>query len=290
MALGPGELDVAVFTGLAGRGRAAARAGDTTGARALFGQALGLWRGPALADAAPMCPVLAGEAARLEETRLAVAEERIACDLLLGRHAEVAGELAGLVSECPLRERLVGLLMTALYRCGRRGEALAVFDTARRVLAEQLGLDPGPELAGLQAKVLADDPTLAAPAPAAAPRSPLVGNAVPVPRSRMRSAQSTDQKVAAAVRLCKCYRSAPLRRLHSPQSSWRLSTVVAPPRVTGMTWSYCRSNLLPHSAHWPPSRSNTARRTSRGMGWRCPWGRGCRPSSTLSIMWARSRR
>jgi DNA-binding SARP family transcriptional activator/Tfp pilus assembly protein PilF len=173
LALRAGELDVEVFSGLAGRGRAAARAGDPVAARELFGQALELWRGAALADAAPLCPVLAGEAARLEETRLAVVEERIGCDLALGRHSEVVGELAGLVAQFPLRERLAGLLMTALYRCGRRGEALAAYDAARRVLAEELGLDPGPELAGLQAQVLADDPALAAPtavstAPAAA--------------------------------------------------------------------------------------------------------------------------
>jgi len=164
LALGPGELDVAVFGDLAGRGREAARAGDPAAARELFGQALGLWRGAALADAAPLCPRLAGEAARLEEARLAVVEERVGCDLALGRHGEVAGELAGLVGEFPLRERLAVLLMTALYRCGRRGEALAAFEAARRVLAAELGLDPGPELAGLQAKVLADDPALAAPA------------------------------------------------------------------------------------------------------------------------------
>jgi predicted ATPase/class 3 adenylate cyclase len=169
LALGPGELDVAVFGELAGRGREAARAGDAVGARELFGQALGLWRGAALADAAPLCPRLAGEAARLEEARLAVTEERIGCDLALGRHGEVAGELAGLVAEFPLRERLAGLLMTALYRCGRRGEALAVYDGARRVLAGELGLDPGPELAGLQARVLADDPALVAPAPTVVP-------------------------------------------------------------------------------------------------------------------------
>ena len=77
--LGPGELDVEVFRDLAGRGRQAARAGDAAGARELFGQALGLWRGAALADAAPLCPRLAGEAARLEEARLAVVEERIGC-------------------------------------------------------------------------------------------------------------------------------------------------------------------------------------------------------------------
>src|SRR6266567_1706855 len=164
LAVGPGELDVAVFTALAGRGRAAVRAGDAAAAQELLGQALGLWRGAALADAAPLCPRLAGEAARLEEARLAVIEQRIGCDLALGQHAEVVGELAGLVSEFPLRERLAALLMTALYRSGRRGEALAAYDRARRVLAGELGLDPGPELAGLQAKVLTDDPALAAPA------------------------------------------------------------------------------------------------------------------------------
>jgi DNA-binding SARP family transcriptional activator len=164
LVLGPGELDVVVFRDLAERGREAVRAGATAAARELFGQALRLWRGPGLADAAGLCPRLAGEAARLEEARLAVAEERIGCDLALGRHAEVVGELADLVAQFPLRERLAVLLMTALYRCGRRGEALAVFDATRRRLVDQLGLDPGPELAGLQAQVLADDPALAAPA------------------------------------------------------------------------------------------------------------------------------
>ena len=164
LTLGPGELDVAAFRDLARLGREAARAGDAAGARELFGQALGLWRGAALADAAPLCGRLAGEAARLEEARLAVVEERIGCDLALSRHGEVAGELAGLAAEFPLRERLTALLMTALYRCGRRGEALAAYEGARRRLAGELGLDPGPELAGLQAQVLADDPALAAPA------------------------------------------------------------------------------------------------------------------------------
>ena len=167
LALGPGELDVAVFRDLAGRGREAARAGDAAAARELLGQALGMWRGAALADAAPLCPRLAGEAARLEGARAAVVEERVGCDLALGRHAEVVEELAGLVAQFPLRERLAGLLITALYRCGRRGEALAAYDSTRRVLAGELGLDPGRELAGLQARVLADDPALAAPAPSA---------------------------------------------------------------------------------------------------------------------------
>ena len=185
LALGPGELDVAVFGELAGQGRGAARAGDAAAARELFGRALGLWRGAALADAAPLCGRLAGEAARLEEARLAVVEERAGCDLALGRHGEVAGELAGLVAEFPLRERLAALLMTALYRCGRRGEALAVYDATRRVLVGELGLDPGPELAGLQAQVLADDPALAAPAAVRGGSAPATAQATPpviVPR------------------------------------------------------------------------------------------------------------
>ena len=106
LALGPGELDVAVFRELAGRGRDAARAGDAERARELFGQALGVWRGAALADTAGLCARLGGEAARLEEARLAVVEERIGADLALGRHGEVAGELAGLVEQFPLREML----------------------------------------------------------------------------------------------------------------------------------------------------------------------------------------
>ena len=177
LVLEPGELDRDVFRDLAERGREAARQGDAAGARELFARALGLWRGAALADAAPLCSRLAGEAARLEEARLAVVEERIGCDLALGRHAEVAGELAGLVSEFPLRERLTALLMTALYRCGRRGEALAAYEGARRLLAGELGLDPGPELARLQAQVLADDPMLAAPAAVRGRAAPAVAAA-----------------------------------------------------------------------------------------------------------------
>jgi len=166
LVLAEAEADTGLFRSLTGRGREAARAGDVAAAAGLFAQALGLWRGTALADVAGLCPRLAGDAAGLEELRAGVVEERIECDLALGRHGEVAAEGPGLVAEFPLRERLAGQLMVALWRCGRRGEALAVFDSARRVLAEELGIDPGPELAQLHAKVLADDPSLAPPAAA----------------------------------------------------------------------------------------------------------------------------
>src|SRR5262245_4576769 len=161
------EVDAGLFRSLARRGREAARAGEVTSAAELFGQALGLWRGAALADVVGLCPRLVGDAASLEELRAGVVEERAECDLALGRHAEVAAGAPGLAAAFPLRERLAGQLMVALYRCGRRGEALAVFDITRRVLARELGLDPGPDLAGLQAKVLADDPSLAPPSPVA---------------------------------------------------------------------------------------------------------------------------
>jgi predicted ATPase/DNA-binding SARP family transcriptional activator/Tfp pilus assembly protein PilF len=157
-------MDVSEFEVLAGRGRDAARAGDAGSAAKLLRQALDLWRGPALADAVSLCSRLAGDAARLEELRVGVIEDLADCDLALGRHGEVADELTSLAAQLPLRERLASQLMLALYRCGRRGEALAAFDRTRRVLAAELGLDPGPMLRELHARMLADDPALAAPA------------------------------------------------------------------------------------------------------------------------------
>jgi DNA-binding SARP family transcriptional activator len=164
LVLAEDEVDAGLFRSLAARGRQAARAADITAAASLFTRALGLWRGAALADVVGLCPRLAGDAAGLEELRAGVSEERVECDLMLGRHGDVAAEGPGLVAEFPLRERLAGQLMVALWRCGRRGEALATFDSTRRVLAKELGLDPGPALTQIQARVLADDPPLAIPA------------------------------------------------------------------------------------------------------------------------------
>jgi predicted ATPase/DNA-binding SARP family transcriptional activator len=127
-------------------------------------EALALWRGPALADIATL-PGLRPEAERLEELRLRAIEERLEADLGGGRHAEVVGELGGLVAAHPLRERLHGLLMLALYRAGRQADALAVYQDARRLLVEELGIEPGADLKELERRILAQDVSLGPAAP-----------------------------------------------------------------------------------------------------------------------------
>lgn len=124
-----------------------------------FDEALALWRGPAFADLTDERSLLA-EAARLDELRLAAIEDRTEAMLTLGRHAEVIGELEMLTATHPLRERLWGQLVLALYRTGRQAEALAAFERARQVLAEELGIDPSPELRRLHERILRQSPEL----------------------------------------------------------------------------------------------------------------------------------
>ena len=130
--------------------------------------ALALWRGAALADLADE-PFAAAEIRRLEEFRLRATELAIDADLAAGRHAEVIGELDALVVEEPLRERLRAQLMLALYRSGRQADALEAYQSAREMLVEQLGIEPGPELHDMQQAILDQDPALDAPAVAAGP-------------------------------------------------------------------------------------------------------------------------
>jgi DNA-binding SARP family transcriptional activator/Tfp pilus assembly protein PilF len=158
----PEQVDLHAFEQLVGAARQAIAAGDPGAAMELFRQALGLWRGPALGGVALTSPLLSGEVARLEEARLAALEDRIEAELALGRHAQLIGELEALVAEDPLRERLQGLLMVALYRSGRQARALEVFQTARRVLRDELGLEPGRALQRLQHQILTADPALEA--------------------------------------------------------------------------------------------------------------------------------
>jgi DNA-binding SARP family transcriptional activator len=158
--LGSGRLDADEFERLVAEGRAALGGAEAVAAGNRFRAALGLWRGPALADVAEVEP-LAREAARLEELRLAAVEGRLEADLAAGSHAEVAGELERLVGEHPLRERLWRLLMLALYRGGRQADALAAYQRARAVLAGELGLEPGLELRELERAVLREVAPLA---------------------------------------------------------------------------------------------------------------------------------
>jgi predicted ATPase/DNA-binding SARP family transcriptional activator len=155
----PETVDVWRFAQLAVKGRAALAAGEAETAAGLFGEALGLWRGDALAEFADE-EFAQAEIARLQEERLAVFEDRVDADLACGRHGELAGELEEAVRSQPLRERRRAQLMLALYRSGRQADALRQFQDARRVLGEELGLDPGPELRRLEAAVLAQDPSL----------------------------------------------------------------------------------------------------------------------------------
>lgn len=158
------DFDVARFSRLVSTGRAAA-GDDPARARRLLGEALELWRGPALADF-PYERFAIAEAARLEELRLAALSDRIDADLALGDHAAVVPELERLVAEHPLREHLWGQLMLALYRSARQAEALTVYRRLTDTLAEELGLEPGAELRRLQQAILTQDTALDLPQPA----------------------------------------------------------------------------------------------------------------------------
>ena len=164
LSVDPGVVDAVGFERLAASGQAALRRGDPAAAAGCFREALELWRGPALAGVGEV-ESLAREAARLEELRLAAVEGRIEADIELGLHAEVTGELEGLVAEHPLRERLWRLLILALYRGERQADALAAYLRARDMLAAELGLEPGEELRRLEEAVLRQE-VPAAPPPA----------------------------------------------------------------------------------------------------------------------------
>jgi DNA-binding SARP family transcriptional activator len=153
------QLDLERFEKLRDEGRVALAGDDPESAAAHLAEALRLWRGPALAEFASE-PLRRSEGARLEELHLATLEEEIEANLALGRHAELVGELEGLVARHPLRERLRGQLMLALYRSGRQAEALAAYQDARRTLVGELGLEPGRALQDLERAILRHDSAL----------------------------------------------------------------------------------------------------------------------------------
>jgi DNA-binding SARP family transcriptional activator/tetratricopeptide (TPR) repeat protein len=186
--LGPGGLDADQFAECLGKSRGLRASGDMNGAAQVVDEALGLWRGQPFAGVPG--PFAESERLRLDELRTTAAEERADLMLTRGQSAAAVPELTTLVAEHPLRERARGLLMIALYRCGRQAEALHVFHDARARLADDLGIDPGTELTRVHQRVLAMDPALDGPGqvPAAEPvsrpavrPSPATAGASPVP-------------------------------------------------------------------------------------------------------------
>jgi DNA-binding SARP family transcriptional activator len=164
LSLTPGSLDLEVFDREVARARAARVAGQLPEAAQAVHAALQLWRGPAFDGLTNA--LLDAERTRLDERRVSVIEERIEIDLALGDDHDLASELQRLVAEYPLRERLRGLLMTALYRSGRQAEALTAFRQAARYLRDELGVDPSAELQELHQRILANDASLGNPASA----------------------------------------------------------------------------------------------------------------------------
>ncbi len=162
--IGRGQLDADRFGELVEEASRAQEDGDPAAAAAKLDEALKLWRGPPLADFAYQ-PFAQREIARLEELRVLAVADRLDADLTLGKHATVVGELDALIDEHPLRERLRGQLMLALYRSGRQAEALDAYQNARRTLIDELGIEPGPTLQELERRILHQDPDLDLPPP-----------------------------------------------------------------------------------------------------------------------------
>jgi DNA-binding SARP family transcriptional activator len=158
---GDGALDLTAAEALWADAEKARQSGDLCQARALLNKALNLWDGEPLANVPG--PYAETQRARLGEWRLQLLEARLDMDLEQGCHAEAVSELTALTAAHPLRERLRELLMLALYRSGRQAEALAVYADTRRLLADELGVDPRPGLADLQQRILQADPALAEP-------------------------------------------------------------------------------------------------------------------------------
>jgi DNA-binding SARP family transcriptional activator len=181
--LGPAGLDLDRFEDGLSAARAAGQRGDQARAAALLRGALGLWRGEALAGVPG--PYAESRRVRLSELWLAAEEERLALDIAAGRPAAAAAELRVLLADHPFREGLSESLLLALYQAGRQADALAVYDTVRRGLREELGVDPGAALQDLYQRILRADGQLTGAAPERAgltrePRRPALALAGPI--------------------------------------------------------------------------------------------------------------
>ena len=210
--LDPGQLDLHRFERLVERADRDLAANDPASAAAALQEALAQWSGQPLVDFtyAPFAQAAIG---RLEELRLAALEKRVEADLALGRHAALIAELRSLTDEHPLRERLRAQLMLALYRAGRQAEALAEYQAGRRVLVEELGIEPGPDLQ----RARAGDPQAGAGARRHRPRADPVDSrlavrrcgAQPAARRRRATGETTEARES-----CSCEPSPIARRLY----------------------------------------------------------------------------
>ncbi|MET9390834.1 BTAD domain-containing putative transcriptional regulator [Streptomyces sp. NPDC006624] len=190
----PEQLDATRFERAVAAGRARLDAGEAAEAAELLGEALAEWRGSALSDLAEQ-GVRWPELTALRQLRLDAMEDRFEAELACGRHHAVLGELTSLAEAEPLRERLCGQLMLALYRCGRQAEALSVFSRVRLALVEEYGLEPSAALQSLQHRILRHDRALASPAEVRP--EPVAPGAVPE-RAPVRLTADTGASVLAA--------------------------------------------------------------------------------------------
>ena len=239
-ALGDANIDAVRFEELLAEARRALREGDARAAGECIERALALWRGRAL-HGLPGTEWFGAEARRLEALRVDALEERFEAALARGEHSELVSALRATLDENPFRERLWGHLMLALYRGGRQADALETFQEARRVLAEQLGLEPGPELRKLQEAILAHDPAIA-PVPVVAPRR---GN-LPSPTTSFVGREHELAEVVALLR------------------EHRLVTLTGPPGVgkSRLALEVARSlesDVCVTAAGWSSSRGQEAR-------------------------------
>ena len=271
--LPPGALDADRFEERLRPRRRAAGPRRPWEAEATLREALALWRGPALADVAEE-RFAQPEIARLEDLRLTCLSERIDAALACGRHAEVAAELEGLVREHPLRERLRGQLMLALYRAGRQADALAAYRDAHRALVDGLGIEPSPDLRALEAAILRQEVPEPAPplqrepdaralgdlrglAAGAVPRRPgsTPSRCAPWSSASTRPAARCSPATAAASWSCTATRSSPCWACRSRTTTTRSAR--CEPRRSCATSSRSACAPAPARARW--SRPATRR-------------------------------
>ena len=232
LALEPGALDIDRFEELVRRAEKA----PPTEALALLDEALGLWHGPALLDVADE-PYAQAESVRLEELRLAAVEGRFQRLLDDGRHTEAVPGLEAAVAEQPLREGLTALLAQALYRSGRQADALRAISRTRAHLADELGLDPGPELMRLELAILEHHPSLTG------PTAPATHDAGPPRRGRARTSKPFPRPRGPGT--CPTARGPPPPCCRSRRASRRGATT----SWDGSTsWRGCA-----RSGSWPPA-------------------------------------